>query len=283
MLPLSDRMNIDSLLRRCFAFGDDGSGTLTLDRAFQGFPDTAHGGSVLAVFDALAGATGAREVVGVYRRRVPLEVPLALAVRREGDGARFALTEGRAILVDGSVAHTDVDVAEAARLAGTGYPLPVSHTCFACGTKNEIGLRLALTFDERAVAGELLASERFRNPDGTVATVVLTTLLDEAAFWLGVLATGEAGMTTELRVRLQRPVAFGMRLTVSGLRARVRPREDDPRYWQTETAVHDDRGVPIASARITFVAVRGAAKRLATGMLAMNPADVVRRVFPADV
>ncbi len=62
----------------------------------------------------------------------------------------------------------------------------------------------------------------------------------------------------------------------------LRPREDDPRYWQTETAVHDDRGAPVASARITFVAVRGAARRLAIGMLAMNPADVVRRVFPAD-
>jgi len=72
MLPPGDRMNIDALLRRCLAFRDDGSGTLTLDRAFQGLPDTAHGGSVLAIFDALAGATGAREVVGVYRRRVPL-------------------------------------------------------------------------------------------------------------------------------------------------------------------------------------------------------------------
>ena len=282
MLPPGDRMNIDALLRRCLAFRDDGSGTLTLDRAFQGLPDTAHGGSVLAIFDALAGATGARQVVGVYRRRVPLEVPLALAVRRDGDGARFALTEGRAILVEGSVARADADVAEAARLAGTGHPLPTSHTCFACGTKNEIGLRLALAFDERSVAGEYLAGERFRNPDGTVAPVVLTTLLDEVAFWLGALATGEAGMTTELRVRLHRPVAFGTRLTVSGLRARVRPREDDPRYWQTETAVHDDRGAPVASARITFVAVRGAARRLAIGMLAMNPADVVRRVFPAD-
>ena len=46
-------MNIDSLLRRGLALDDD-AGTLTLDPGFQGLPDTAHGGSVLAVFDAIA-------------------------------------------------------------------------------------------------------------------------------------------------------------------------------------------------------------------------------------
>jgi hypothetical protein len=51
---------------------------LTLDPALQGLPETAHGGSVLAVFDTLAGATAPREVSGIYRRRVPLGVPLTL-------------------------------------------------------------------------------------------------------------------------------------------------------------------------------------------------------------
>src|SRR2546425_12260969 len=52
---------IDSVLRRSL---DDRSGELilTLDPHFQGLPDTAHGGSVLAAFDALAGLTGPRHV-----------------------------------------------------------------------------------------------------------------------------------------------------------------------------------------------------------------------------
>src|SRR3989338_7351256 len=63
---------------------------LTLDPAFQGLPDTAHGGSVLAAFDALAGLRGPRAGAWVYRKRVPLGVPLALARTREagGGGAR---------------------------------------------------------------------------------------------------------------------------------------------------------------------------------------------------
>ncbi|PYM06839.1 MAG: hypothetical protein DMD82_07390 [Candidatus Rokuibacteriota bacterium] len=82
-------------------------------------------------------------------------------------------------------------------------------------------------------------------------------------------------------MRLHREASFGQRLVVSGARARVAPCEDDPRYWRAETAVHDEHGALVASGRITFVAVRGAAKRLVTGMLAMNPPEVVRRVFPA--
>ncbi|MEK7385458.1 MAG: hypothetical protein AABZ83_03365 [candidate division NC10 bacterium] len=39
----------------------------------------------------------------------------------------------------------------------------------------------------------------------------------------------------------------------------------------------------VASATITFVAVRGGARKLVAGLLAMNTPDVLRRVFPAYV
>src|ERR687887_1737580 len=72
---------IDSVLRRSL---DDRSGDLilTLDPAFQGLPDTAHGGSILAAVDARAGLTGPRHIDGVYRKRVPVGVPLALVHER---------------------------------------------------------------------------------------------------------------------------------------------------------------------------------------------------------
>src|SRR5882724_7651999 len=66
---------------------------LTLDPALQGLPETAHGGSVLAVFDALAGAPGLREVAGLYRRRVPLGLPLTLRRAREDSAEAFVLSE----------------------------------------------------------------------------------------------------------------------------------------------------------------------------------------------
>ena len=78
---------------------------LTLDPALQGLPETAHGGSVLAVFDTLAGATAPREVSGIYRRRVPLGLPLTLRRAREGSAETFVLSDqAGGVLVDGRVA-----------------------------------------------------------------------------------------------------------------------------------------------------------------------------------
>src|SRR6266850_1986720 len=147
-------------------------------------------------------------------------------------------------------------------------------------TANELGLRVRLEFDADAVRGTWQPRACFRRADGSLAPAALTTLLDEAAFWLGVLATGESGMTTELRVSLHRPAPFGARVTVTGARGAVRPRGDDPRYQETEIVARAD-GQVVATARITFVVVRGAARRLVTGMLAINDPTCVRRVFPA--
>jgi len=54
----------DTVLRRSIEARGDKL-ILTLDPVFQGLPGTAHGGSVLAAFDALAGCTAPREVAGL--------------------------------------------------------------------------------------------------------------------------------------------------------------------------------------------------------------------------
>ena len=257
---------------------------LTLDPALQGLPETAHGGSVLAVFDTLAGATAPREVSGIYRRRVPLGLPLTLRRAREGSAETFVLSDqAGGVLVDGRVALL-ASPAENGALRpdgnGTGHPLPISRTCFACGTDNELGLRARLAFDADTVRATWQPRAPFRRADGSLAPAALTTLLDEAAFWLGALATGESGMTTELRVTLHHPAPYEAPVTVTGARAAVRPRHDDARYQDTEIVARAG-GLLVAPARITFVVVRGAARRLVGGMLAINDPACVRRVFPA--
>src|SRR5512138_3031247 len=78
---------------------------LTLDPALQGLPETAHGGSVLAVFDSLAGVTGPRAVCGTYRRRVPLGLPLTLRRAHDNSVHTFTLCDqSESVLVDGKVA-----------------------------------------------------------------------------------------------------------------------------------------------------------------------------------
>jgi hypothetical protein len=273
----------DVLLRR----GLEGHGAdriLTLDPAFQGLPDTAHGGSVLAAFRLLAEAWPAPEVRGVYRKRVPLGVPLHVVAEGGDEEIRCRLLDASATtLVEGAVRSTQSSAIAETPPPGpiAGHPLPVSSTCFACGVDNPRGLGVRLAHDADRVWGRWPARETFRTPDGTLAPVALTTLLDEAAFWLGALASGESGMTTELVVRLRDAVPFGAAIAVGGRRDRVRPRADDPRYWDTTVTAWDERGRVVADACITFVAVRGAARRLAAWLLRVNPPQVVRRVFPA--
>ncbi|HEU4371397.1 MAG TPA: hypothetical protein VFV05_24510 [Methylomirabilota bacterium] len=277
-------LTIDLLRRALGGRGEDRA--LTLDPAFQGLPETAHGGSVLAAFDAVSGRHGPRELHGHYLKRVPLGVPLRLRVRvREAGGAcELELSHDDGILVTGRVAGAGVAEAPA---AGGGPPppagapaLPVSRACFACGVDNPLGLGVRLRADDVAVGGTWTPRPGFRQADGTLAAVAVTALLDETAFWLGALATGESGMTTQLRVTLYGAAPADGTITVAGARGSARPRAD-ARYWDTEVTARDGAGRLLAGATITFVAIRGAARRLVTGMLAVNAPDVVRRVFPA--
>jgi hypothetical protein len=273
---------IDSLLRAGLAGGGD-EFRLTLDARMAGLPDTAHGGTVLAAFHAAAGAGPGARVSGVYRKRVPLGTALRLTLTRAGDHLSCRLLDpGGAALVDGEVAPA-VDGPPAPTQAGDGGdPLPLSSSCLACGVDNALGLRAEFRFDAERVWTRWIPRETAARDDGSLAPIALTTLLDEAAFWLGALASGESGMTTELAVSLRREVPFGEPIVVTGARASVRAR-DDGRYWQTDVAAADTAGQVVASARIVFVAVRGSARRLLGGFLSRSTPAILRRIFPTYV
>ena len=126
---------IDATLRAAVAGAGDDL-TLTLDPAFQGLPDAAHGGSVLALFDVLAAWRGPRTLRGHYHRRVPLGVPLSLSLTPEPDGLVCRVADGAgAVLVDGRVAGADPPAASVGAPRIDAAPLPVSRTCFACGRR----------------------------------------------------------------------------------------------------------------------------------------------------
>ena len=276
----------DALRQALEGAGDDR--VLTLDAAFGGLPDTAHGGSVLAAFDAAMARGGPRTLVGHYLKRVPLATPLRLSIEPAADGARLALFDDLTVLVSGGVsgARADDDTAALEHASGSlaaddAMPLPVSSTCFACGAGNPLGLAVRLHADAHTVGGTWTPRPGFRLGDGTLAPLALTTILDEAAFWVGALATGESGMTTQLRVTLHERVPADGPITVAAPRGAARAQAQDPRYWDTWVVARGASGRVVASAAITFVAIRGAARRLVSSMLAVNPPEVLRRVFPA--
>jgi acyl-coenzyme A thioesterase PaaI-like protein len=255
---------------------------LVLDPAFGGLPDTAHGGSVLAALDHGAALGGPRLVDGQFIKRVPLGVPLRLRTQGAPERCDLELSDTETVLVRGRVSADVRPVPDSvAPPPADALALPIAARCFACGTDNPLGLGLRLRADERAVGGTWSPRPGFAGADGMLASIALTTALDEAAFWLGALATGEAGMTTELRVTFHDSASAQSTITIAGARASAQARAGDARYWDTALTARDDRGRLVASAVITFVAVRGAARRLVHGMLAVNAPEVLRRVFPA--
>ena len=274
----------EALLHRSLSAVDAGF-TLTLDPSFQGLPATAHGGSVLAAFDAIAGRSTARRLSGTYRRRVPLGVPLRVDVRRTDEHAggrtRCRLLEGDSVLVEGEIAAAALPDGSAVVDDEAGTALPISNTCFVCGRENPAGLHARLRFDDRGVFGAWTPPDRMRAADGRLAVIAVTSLLDEAAFWLGALASGESGMTTDLAVTVAPALAFGASLAIRGERARVQPRPDDGRYWRTHAVACDGRGRVVAEADITFVAIRGTARKLAGWLNPLNPPGLMSRIFPA--
>jgi hypothetical protein len=271
----------ESLLRASVEPLPDGA-VLALDQTFQGLPEMAHGGTVLALFDAIVRRTGPRRVRSHYLRKVPLGVALTVRHEPAGDGMRVALDSGATRLVDGGVAMAAAQIAVPGPRppAGRARALPVSTSCFVCGVGNEHGLRATLAFDEDTVHGVWRPAEHVRAADGTLAPIAVTALLDEAAFWLGALATGESGMTTALDLTLLRAIPFGAPVTIVGDRRRVAPRAD-ARYAYTEVAAFAADGGLAATATITFVAVRGAARKLVPWLARANADATIRDVFPA--
>ena len=143
---------IQELFRRFLDTSGAGN-SLTLDPALQGLPGTAHGGSVLAVFDAAATLGGTRRIRGLYRRRVPLGVPLTFETKLADGAATCCLCDGAIVLVEGQVTAGALPEAAAPDRPVEAMPLPVSSTCFVCGRDNAVGLRAQLSFDETRVTG----------------------------------------------------------------------------------------------------------------------------------
>lgn len=282
---------IDRLLAECLSLNAEGQGRLTLASPLQGFPETAHGGGVLAAFDLGAArwipATAARTITARIHKSVPIETALPLTTRESAPGVRLTLGD-----------HARPRAAALVSVAPLGPPprwtwdgraqkslgFPTARGCLACGSENPIGLRVRLRFDDRWVWAEYRPPETYRTSDGRLAPALFTVLLDEMAWWLGALASGEAGVTTEITLTLHRPAhPFGEALLALGPRDRVAVTDERGHFWRTDTAVLASDGAPLASATIAFAASRVYSKRLIPSLLKTNPAESLRPIFPTYV
>jgi hypothetical protein len=281
---LTPAVTIDEALRRAAA--DAARGIVTVPADLHGFPGTAHGGAVAALFHRL---TVPRPPVALHLellRGVPTATPLGLRAGSAGATARLALTQGERALATATfhregLGPPDVTALRAGWAADhdAQEEVPGTATCLACGSSNPLGLGVRFLANDRFLWREYLPPAAYRTHEGAHPALALI-LLDELGWWLGALAQRECGVTTDVRITLFAPLPNAPLLAV-GDRAAVGGDEDPRgRYSRTHGLLLDPEGAVLAASDIRFAGSRAYTRRLVEPFLASTGVDQLARWFP---
>ncbi|MGB9720996.1 MAG: PaaI family thioesterase [bacterium] len=77
--------------------------------------------------------------------------------------------------------------------------------CFACGRKNEIGLRLNIAENKTGVSAPIKLSSLFQGYHKVIHGGIVSTILDEMAVWAA-YKKGYKAVTAELNMRIRKPM-----------------------------------------------------------------------------
>jgi hypothetical protein len=291
-LALSDRVRLVPRVTIDDALGEAAAaaarGEITFPRSLEGFPGTAHGGAVAALFHRLTLPRPPVRLRLELVRGVPTETPLALITTSTGREARLTLAQGDRILARATLTREAVPPADPtpARPAGSPEPsdaaeTPGTSTCLACGSANPIGLAVRFRVSNRLLWRDYAPPTTYRTRDGDTHPALAAVMLDELGWWLGALAQGECGVTTEVEVTWYRPLPFAS-LLVIGDRTAVRV-DDDPRgrYCRAGGALLSPEGLVLAAGRVRFAGSRAYTRRLIEPFLETTDAETLVRLFPS--
>lgn len=278
-------MTIDAALQQAAAGA--ARGVITIPADLHGFPGTAHGGAVAAVFHRLALPRPPVELRVEILRGVPTATPLGLRTGSTGAIARLTLHQGDRPLAEATLRREGLALPDVAPLRArwavdhaSRDEVPGTASCLACGSANPLGLGVRFLVSDQFLWRECLPPETYRTRDGTHPALALV-LLDELGWWLGALAQRECGVTTDVRITLHERLPPGP-LLVLGDRLAV-GHDDDPRgrYSLTAGVLLGPEGTLLASAQVRFAGSRAYTRRLVEPFLAANPPETLARWFPS--
>jgi hypothetical protein len=279
-------VSIEEALRRALA--EAPRGRVTFARDFQGFPGTVHGGAVAALFYRVTTPRPPVRLRMELQRGVPTETSLALATGSTGSRARLSLSQDDRRLAEAELSREDVvppDVsATLAAWRQVGPPagqVPGTATCLACGSANPLSLGLRFNVGERVLWREYTPPEAYRAADGSLHAALVTVALDELGWWLGALAQGECGVTTEVTISVFRRLPFAP-LVLIGDREGVVADADDPRgrYLRARGLLCTADGTLLAQGDVRFAGSRAYTRRLLGPFLETTDAATLFELFP---
>jgi hypothetical protein len=278
-------VTIDEALRQATA--DAARGVVTFPTDLHGFPGTAHGGAVAAVFHRL---TLPRPPVALrvgLLRGVPTGAPLALRTGSDGATARLGLHQGDRPLAEATLRRDAIAAPDVlslrtawARDNVARAEVPGTATCLACGSANPLGLGVRFLLNDRFVWREYVPPAPYRARGGTHPALALI-LLDELAWWLGALAQQECGVTTDVHVTLFDSLPAAPMLVLGDRTAIGRDDDARGRYSRTHGVLLGPDGALLASAEVRFAGSRAYTRRLVEPFLATTSLEELARWFPS--
>jgi hypothetical protein len=227
---------------------------VTIDRRFNGPPESGHGGYVCGVVAELMG--GPAEVT--LRHPPPLDRPLEV-VRLDGGGV--ALRDGETVIAEAATASTEIDIpepvgfpdAEEASRSYLGFHQHAFPTCFGCGPQHPDGDGLRIfpgqVEGRNLVAAPWTPDASLTDDDGTVRPEFMWAALDCAGGWALLAQLPERPVVLgRLAAKLMAPVRGEERCVVIGW-----PLGEDGRKLYSGTALFSAEGQLRAFARATWV------------------------------
>ena len=123
--------------------------------------------------------------------------------------------------------------------------------CFACGLRNDAGLKLTFWMEGNDIVTEFTPDAHYQGFPGVLHGGILATLLDETLSRTASIE-GRWMMTGRLEIRYRRPAPLGPRLRVTARQLSSRSRMVQA---EGEVRLADDPSVILADARGVFLRV----------------------------
>lgn len=282
-------MTIEEALHTAVA--EAARGQIRVPPDLHGFPGTAHGGAVAALFHRLALPRPPVSLRLELTCGVPTDTPLRLLTGSTGQAARLSLAQGDRPLAEATLSRGAVpaiDPATVASLAGlraTAHAphdeVPRTATCLACGAANPVGVGLRLLLNEHLVWRECTPPPGYRTRDGWTHPALAMIALDELGWWLGALAHGECGVTTEVAITLVKPIPFAPLFVVGDRRAVHADADPRGRFCRARGYLLTSDGDPLAMGEVRFAGSRAYTRRLVGPFLETTTLDRLTRIFPS--
>ena len=122
--------------------------------------------------------------------------------------------------------------------------------CFACGIRNENGLKLKFGIIDGHVEAFFETNKRFEGWDNIIHGGIISTLLDEAMSHAVFRLSGDSVVTAEMNVRFIKPVLTCKRIKVLGFLDCCKGR-----IIETSAEIQDENGATLAKAKGRFFKV----------------------------